>query len=265
MTGKTTPCKEYPFTPGWEGSGTIVEVGADLADKGLVGKRVGFKRHHEQGYTIGGSMAEYAVTEITSIIPLRDETSLEDGVALFVNPLSALCMVDRAEVLKAKAVIITAAASQLGRMFIKLMHNKGIKPICVVRRQEQVYLLKQQYGCEFVVNSSDADYQAVMGDVCKQLGPTVCLECIAGDTVGEMMGFMGFGSTCVLYGALSGKPAGNINPLNFLGRNQTLESFLLPYYMAALAPERVKEFYTTSEALCKTDLCTQVNKRFGLH
>lgn len=151
-------------------------------------------------------------------------------------------------------------------MFIKLMHKKGIKPICVVRRQEQVDLLKSEFGCEFVVNSSDADYQAVMADVCKQQNPTVCLECIAGDSVGEMLGFMGFGSTCILYGALSGKPAGSISPLLFLGRNQTVESFLLPYYMAALAPERVQEFYTTaSEALCKTDLVTHVNKRFGLH
>jgi NADPH:quinone reductase len=95
MQGKTGAKLEYPFTPGWEGSGTVEAVGESLAAYGLVGKRVGFSRAKEQGYTIGGSMAEYAVTDMFSIIPLRDETTLEDGVALFVNPLSALGMIHR--------------------------------------------------------------------------------------------------------------------------------------------------------------------------
>lgn len=80
--------------------------------------------------------AEYAVTDIRSIIPLRDETTFEDATALFVNPLTALCMVDRCKDLEAKAVIITAAASQLGRMLVKLCLKEGLTPICTVRRQE---------------------------------------------------------------------------------------------------------------------------------
>ena len=59
----------------------------------------------------GGSYAEYAVTDVTCINLLRDETTFEEGVALFVNPLSALCMVDRCKALNAKAVVVTAAAS----------------------------------------------------------------------------------------------------------------------------------------------------------
>lgn len=65
-------------------------------------------------------MAEFAVTDINSIIPLRDDTKFEEAVALYVNPLTCLCMIDRAKKLGAKAVIISAAASQLGRMLIKL-------------------------------------------------------------------------------------------------------------------------------------------------
>lgn len=44
ISGKTVPADVFPFTPGWEGAGTIVEVGKDHADKGLVGKRVGCMR-----------------------------------------------------------------------------------------------------------------------------------------------------------------------------------------------------------------------------
>jgi NADPH:quinone reductase-like Zn-dependent oxidoreductase len=111
ITGKTTPPNVFPFTPGWEGAGTIVEVGSAITAEGLLGKRVGFSRQKEQGYFTGGSYAEFAVTDVMSIIPLRDETKFEEGVALFVNPLSALCMVHRCKQLQAKAVVITAAAS----------------------------------------------------------------------------------------------------------------------------------------------------------
>jgi len=99
------------FTPGWEGAGIIESTGAKLEGAGLVGKRVGFSRQNDPAFTIGGSMAEYVVTDATSIIPLRDETTLEQGVALFVNPLSALSMIHRIKELGSKCVIITAAAS----------------------------------------------------------------------------------------------------------------------------------------------------------
>lgn len=64
--------------------------------------------------------------------------------------------------LKAQAVIITASASQLGRMLIKLCIKEGIKPICTVRRSEQVALLKTDYGVEHVYNSTDADFDTQM-------------------------------------------------------------------------------------------------------
>jgi NADPH2:quinone reductase len=95
ITGKTGAKVACPFTPGWEGAGTIEATGAKLEGAGLVGKRVGFSRQGDPTHTIGGAMAEYAVTDVKSIIPLRDETTHEQGVALFVNPLTALSMIHR--------------------------------------------------------------------------------------------------------------------------------------------------------------------------
>jgi len=103
---------KYPFTPGWEGSGTVVEVGPGLLSSYFNGKRVAFNKQFELGtYQIGGAFAEYCITDVRSCIPLNDAISLEQGAALFVNPLTAVGMVDRAKQLRAKSVIITAAAS----------------------------------------------------------------------------------------------------------------------------------------------------------
>ena len=56
-------------------------------------------------------MAEYIVTDVKSIIPIGDDINFEQAASLFVNPLTALGMVDRCKELGAKAVIVTAAAS----------------------------------------------------------------------------------------------------------------------------------------------------------
>jgi NADPH:quinone reductase-like Zn-dependent oxidoreductase len=89
---------KYPYTPGWEGSGTVVEVGPGLLSSYFKDKRVAFNKQFELGtYQIGGAFAEYCVTDVRSCIPLNDSISLEQGAALFVNPLTAVGMVDRAK------------------------------------------------------------------------------------------------------------------------------------------------------------------------
>jgi len=80
-----------------------------------------------------------------------------------------------------------------------------------------------------------------------------------------MFNFLGFGSTVILYGALSGEAAGSINPIAFLGKKATLESFFLPLYMAELEPSKAKEFQVTSELLSGDMFKTEVNKRYGFH
>ena len=52
-----------------------------------------------------------------------------------------------------------------------------------------------------------------------KLKPSACLECIAGEMVGDMLDYMSFGSTLILYGLLSEKPASNINALSFIGKD----------------------------------------------
>lgn len=79
MRGKYNINLKYPFTPGWEGSGTVIAAGSGgLLSKYFVGKRVAFMKQTELGtYRIGGAMAEYVVTDSRSLIPLADEFTFE--------------------------------------------------------------------------------------------------------------------------------------------------------------------------------------------
>ena len=104
---------------------------------------------------MGGSYAEYVVTSAMQCVTLDNDASWEQGACSFVNPLTAIGLLDKCKEYNAKAIIQTGAASQLGRMIIKLFRDNGITVVNVARRQEQVDMLKNVLGAEYVLNSSD--------------------------------------------------------------------------------------------------------------
>ena len=122
MQGKYNGNFTYPLTPGAEGSGTVVGYGGGWMAWMLMGKRVGFTRQSESGgkFSVGGSYAEYIVTNAFQCVTLDADATWEQGAGSFVNPLTAIGMLDKCREYNANAVIQTGAASQLGRMIIKL-------------------------------------------------------------------------------------------------------------------------------------------------
>ena len=167
-------------------------------------------------------------------------------------------MVDRIKELGSKATIITAAASQIGRMLIKLCHQENIIPICTVRREEQAEFLRNDLKVKYVVNTSEKGWKRQLGAIAMKTRPSTCLECISADMTGLMMEFLGFGGTVLLYGLLSDKPAGGINTIGFIGKNMTLESFLLTNLLAKKSLAEYFELVMRAEPLYRGDLSTVV-------
>ena len=107
MQGNYNGTYEYPVTPGGEGSGTVIAYGGGVGAWTLMGKRVGFTRMVEKGgkFSVGGSYAEYVVTNDYQCISLNNSASWEQGACSFVNPLTAIGLLSRCRKNKARAVI----------------------------------------------------------------------------------------------------------------------------------------------------------------
>src|SRR5215510_12492424 len=148
-----TGARQFPFTPGLEGSGTVIEIGEGFMPRLLNGRRVACSAP----LTGDGTWAEYMVTSAQTCVPLNKNVSLEQGATLLVNPLSALAMFKMAQQGKHRALVSTAAASALGGMILRLGKRYNIPIIHVVRRQAQADWVRGQGG-EYVLNSSDADF-----------------------------------------------------------------------------------------------------------
>src|SRR4026209_2329728 len=113
--------RQFPFTPGLEGSGTVIEAGEGMMPRLLNGRRVACSAL----LTGDGTWAEYMVTSTQSCIPLNKAVSLEQGSMLLVNPLSALAIFEIAREGKHPAMVSTAAASALGGMILRLGKHRN--------------------------------------------------------------------------------------------------------------------------------------------
>lgn len=114
--------KKLPTIMGFEGAGLVVQNGGGMMGWGMMGKKVAFAVEKE-GL---GSYAQYTVVKSGECLPLNDDTSFEQGSMSLVNPLTAIAMLDIVKNKKEKCVIITAAASALGRIINRLFTQSGI-------------------------------------------------------------------------------------------------------------------------------------------
>ncbi|MGB7408161.1 MAG: zinc-binding dehydrogenase [Pontixanthobacter sp.] len=133
---------------GNEGAGTVVATGDDPAAKALMDSRV--------ACVPGNAFSQYCIADAQMCLPLGD-ISCEDGASAFVNPMTALGFVETAKMEGQKAIVHSAAASNLGQMLNKICQEDDIALVNIVRKQEQVDLLKD-IGAAHIVNSSDDDY-----------------------------------------------------------------------------------------------------------
>ena len=130
---------------GSDGSGVIEQVGEGVSAD-LVGKKVAF---------LGDAYANYRVTDVKSVVILHDSQDLKLAANAIVNPLTAVGQLEIVKNLKAKAVVNLAGASQLSKQLYKLFTADGIEVLNVVRREEQVKILREELGAKYLYNSSD--------------------------------------------------------------------------------------------------------------
>lgn len=218
--------KPTPVIPGFEGSGTVVAVGGGIIGRYLQGKRVACVSQ-EKG---DGVWAEYMVAAADYALPLDETVSLEQGAMSVINPLTAIAFLEIAKKGGHKAIVVTAAASALGQMVNRFARSEGIQVINVVRRDEQVALLKEQ-GATIILNSSEANFQQELRDVCHEHHCRLAFDAVAGSLTLQLIEAMPRHSTVTMYGALSHEPA-QANPAQLIFEDKVVDGFWLTAWLA---------------------------------
>ncbi len=159
---------------GNEGAGLVVAAGSGPQAQALLGQTVA---------ALGGGMyAQYRLLKANQCIALPAGSTAAQGASLFVNPLTALGFVETMKHEGHKALIHTAAASNLGQMLLKICQADGIALVNIVRKPEQAQLLRD-LGAQHVCDRSQADFAQQLTDAIAATGATLAFDATGGGTL----------------------------------------------------------------------------------
>jgi len=156
---------------GNEGAGVVIRTGSSEAARALMGKTVTM---------IGGSMyTQYRTIRASDCMVLPEGTTPAEGASCFINPLTALGMVETMRREGHKALVHTAAASNLGQMLNKICLKDGIALVNIVRSAEQADIL-HKIGAKHVVNSTSPTFMNDLTEALIATGATIAFDAIGG-------------------------------------------------------------------------------------
>ncbi len=156
---------------GNEGAGVVIEAGSSAAAQALKGKTVA---------ALGGAMySQYRSVPVEQCLVLPAGATAAEGASSFVNPLTALCMIETLRSEGHTALVHTAAASNLGQMLNRICINEGIALVNIVRSQEQAELLRSQ-GATFVCDSNAPNFIPELIEALAASGATLGFDAIGG-------------------------------------------------------------------------------------
>lgn len=248
MLSRIKPRLDQTLPIGNEGAGVVVAAGDSEQAQALMGKTV--------AVLTGASYTQYCCVPVQACIVHHDGTTPHAAASSFVNPLTALGMVETMRMEGHTALVHTAAASSLGIMLNKVCIKEGVALVNIVRKQEQVDLLTK-LGAKFVVNSSSESFKKDLYKAIDATGATLAFDAIgggelAGDILATMeavgskdaTGFNTYGSVdnkqVYIYGGLDFSPT----LLNrAFGMTWSVGGWLLMRFLGKLKPARVGELY----------------------
>lgn len=159
---------------GNEGAGVVVSAGASPQAQALIGKRV--------AAVPGGMYSQYRCADAAQCLVLPEGISSAEGASCFVNPLTALGMVETMKREGHTALVHTAAASNLGQMLQKICLKDGIGLVNIVRSDEQAAILKG-IGATHVCNMTSPGFREELTDALLATGATIGFDATGGGTL----------------------------------------------------------------------------------
>lgn len=254
---------------GNEGAGVVVEAGSSQEAQILMGKVVG---------VAGGAMySQYRVLPAKQCLVMPSGTTPRDAASCFVNPLTALAMTETMRLEGHEALVHTAAASNLGQMLNKICKADGIDLVNIVRKPEQVKILKD-LGAKYVVNSSKDSFMDDLTNALAETGATIafdatgggalasqilsCMEAAASRNASE---FSRYGSDkfkqVYIYGGLDRSPTTLTRNYGF---SWAIGGFLLTPFLQKVGMEKMLELQARVAAEMKTTFASHYTKEVSL-
>ncbi len=254
---------------GNEGAGVVVVTGSSEAAQALRGKTVA---------ALGGAMySQYRAIAADQCLVLPQGATPADGASCFVNPLTALGMVETMRREGHKALVHTAAASNLGQMLNRICLKDGVALVNIVRKPEQEALLRSQ-GAAHVCSTSSPAFMQDLVEALATTGATIAFDATGGGRLaGQILSCMEtalnrsakeysrYGSTTLkqvyLYGGLDTGPTEFVR--NF-GMAWAMGGWLLFPFLQKIGPTAAQALKQRVAAELKTTFASHYSRQVSM-
>ena len=255
IEGKYPVRAELPATPGFEGAGIVLDVGADV--KGLTSGALVILPHNV------GTWRDAVAVKAGELVVVPADIKPVHAAMLKINPMTAWRLVhDYVGLARGDWLIQNAANSAAGRAVIQIAHELGYKTVNVVRRSELIDELRAEGGDIVLVDSENLrrEVEDSIGGPPIRLG----LNAVGGESALRLANCLAPGSTLVTYGAMSLQPLKIPNGLLIFKDLRFRGIWINKWYDNATPAQRMEAFQHLFEMAKRGLLQTKVEKAYPL-
>ncbi len=255
IEGKYPVRAELPATPGFEGAGIVVDVGADV--KGLTSGALVILPHNV------GTWRDAVAVKADELVVVPADIKPVHAAMLKINPMTAWRLLhDYVDLARGDWLIQNAANSAAGRAVIQIAHELGYKTVNVVRRSELIDELRADGGDIVLVDSENLRHEVedAIGGPPIRLG----LNAVGGESALRLANCLAPGSTLVTYGAMSLQPLKIPNGLLIFKDLRFRGIWINKWYDNATPAQRMEAFQHLFEMAKRGLLQTKVEKAYPL-
>jgi trans-2-enoyl-CoA reductase len=255
IEGKYPVRPELPATPGFEGAGTIVELGTDV--KSLTSGMLVILPHNI------GTWREAVAVTAEDLVVVPDGIDPVQAAMLKINPLTAWRLLhDYVNLKKGDWLIQNAANSAAGRDVIKIAHEIGYRTVNVVRREELLDELRAEGGD--VVLLDDDNLREQVKKATSGASIALGLNSVGGDSALRLANCLAPGGTLVSFGAMSLQPLRIPTGLLIFKDLRFRGIWINKWYDSATPSERIESFRSLFDMARRGLLTTKVEKAYPL-
>jgi trans-2-enoyl-CoA reductase len=255
IEGKYPVRPQLPATPGFEGAGSVIDVGKSV--KGLTAGALVILPHNL------GTWREAVAVKASELVIVPPELDPVQAAMLKINPMTAWRLLhDYVDLKSGDWLIQNAANSAAGRAVIQIARDLGYKTVNVVRREELIDELRAEGGDVVLADGENLreEVKNSTGNAPIRLG----LNAVGGGSALRLANTLAPESTLVTFGAMSLQPLKIPNGLLIFKDLRFRGIWISKWYDNATMEERMEAFRALFEMAKRGLLKTKVEKAYPL-
>ena len=263
--GPTAPIPEGTLrTPGFEGVGTIVRLGAgtNAAKRFFEGQRVAF-------FPANGSWAEYVIVNRNSLLALPNEIPDQIAAQMLINTITASFLIRtghnsiKPPITPPVYILQNAAASGVGRLLTQIAFDRGVRPIRLVRSLQSAEKLNSALPGVSIISTSDSNWKKQVRDALEGHRLEVAFDALGGKAIDDLAEVVDDGATIINFGSLESNTGTNI--FSLASNNVALRSIHLGSWFRLSESEKQKDFELALDLAKDHSALFQVAHEFEFH